>query len=146
MKTTTIPLELLDIEGEGYHLTFHVHINDKLARLVLDTGASRTVFDSNCLNSFFDRPKLIAEERMSTGVGSNEIASYSFNIDDFKIGSIHLKNYNAAVLDLKHVTESYEKVGLGDVHAVFGGDLLLKFQAVIDYKKLTLSLREITDE
>lgn len=105
---TSIPLELLDIEGEGFHLSFIIQIQNKEARVILDTGASRTVIDSNCLESYIDAPDLKEEDRQSTGVGSSELKSFSLHIPQLKIGDIELKDYHAAILDLQHVTSSYE--------------------------------------
>lgn len=42
---TTIPLQILPIENDGFHLMIVVKINRKNANLIIDTGASRTVFD-----------------------------------------------------------------------------------------------------
>ncbi len=40
-------LEFLDIDGEGCHLVVNVLINGSIARMILDTGASRTVINAS---------------------------------------------------------------------------------------------------
>lgn len=137
---SNIPLELIDIEGEGYHLLLMININGKEARMVLDTGASRTVFDTNCIEEYISEPELKEEERLSTGVGSSSLKSYSILFEKLKIGEIEIENYPIAVLDLQHITTSYGNIGKGMVHGIVGGDLLHKFGAIIDYEKASLLL------
>ena len=64
---TNIPLQLLPIENDGFHLMVEVEINGKKANLVVDTGASRTVFDEieiqNYLNE--DEGEFHENERLS---------------------------------------------------------------------------------
>jgi len=61
-------------------------------------------------------------------------------IDKIQIGEIKIANYNAAVLDLSHVNESYEKLGIEPIDGVLGSDILCDYNAVIDYEKKELSL------
>ena len=42
-----IPINIINIEGDGFHIVTEGHINGKAARFVVDTGASRTVFDKD---------------------------------------------------------------------------------------------------
>jgi predicted aspartyl protease len=48
-KISNIPLELMNIEGDGYHLMIEAEVNEKTVRLLVDTGASKTVFDKTRL-------------------------------------------------------------------------------------------------
>lgn len=132
---SVIPLELVDIDGEGYHFTVEVIINGKNARMVLDTGASRSVFDSNCLTEFVDEPDLKEEDRLSTGVGSNTLKSFSIGFEKLLIGEIEIEDYAIAVLDLQHITSSYSNIGKGIVHGVIGGDILHQYKAIINYEE-----------
>jgi hypothetical protein len=59
----------------------------------------------------------------------------------FEIGIIVLENYDAAVLDLSHVNQSYQKLGLPPVDGILGSDILVDYNAVIDYEKKELMLR-----
>ena len=95
-----IPLELVDIEGEGYHLTVNVSVNGKPARMVLDTGASRTVFDLNCLKGFETEQEEKEEDRLSTGVGSNSLKSYSIIFAEFNAALLSLCSISAQCFGL----------------------------------------------
>ena len=50
-------------------------------------------------------------------------------------------NLKSVLLDLKHVNVSYDTLGYSAIDGVLGNDVLVKYKAVINYKKLTLSLR-----
>ncbi|OQA10334.1 MAG: hypothetical protein BWY67_01178 [Bacteroidetes bacterium ADurb.Bin397] len=45
------------------------------------------------------------------------------------------------LLDLSHVNQSYEILKLKPVDGVIGGDLLKRYEAIIDYSKKTLVLK-----
>ena len=46
-KRTSIAIQMLSIEDDGLHLLVESEVNGKSCRLLIDTGASRTVFDQN---------------------------------------------------------------------------------------------------
>ena len=67
-KTTSLPLKLLIIEGDGFHIMLHAKINGKKAAMLIDTGASKTVFDLNRITKFvgeksFEKNSLPAASR-----------------------------------------------------------------------------------
>jgi len=67
---TTLPIEIFPIEDDGYHLKVTVVINEKPANLILDTGASRTVFDETRMSNFIGNETIEAQDRLSTGLGT----------------------------------------------------------------------------
>ena len=61
-------------------------------------------------------------------------------VDEFCISSLLIQNYQAILLDMKHVNESYKMMGLPPIDGVLGSDMLMKFKAVIDFDKEILKL------
>jgi predicted aspartyl protease len=138
-----IPIQLIAIENDGFHLMIEVLINNKKANLVLDTGASRTVFDKDEMRSFIDDETQIEyqeNEKLSSGLGTNSMKSEAFYLASLKLGEFEINDYQALTLDLTHVKLSYESLNLPKIHGVLGGDLLKKFNAVIYYQKKILKL------
>ncbi len=137
-----IPIQLLAIENDGFHLMVEVEINHKKANMIIDTGASRTVFDENLIGQFInvDENKFEENEHLSTGLGTNSMRSKVFELNSLKFGKLELKNYQAVVMDLKTINDSYRMLDLPTIHAVLGGDLLKKYKAVIFYKNKTVKL------
>lgn len=137
---TRIKLSVFSLDKDGFHIKLKVKINGKPAILILDTGASRTVFDKNAVEEFFPEANLEKHEARTSGVGSNELQSYSTIINEFEIGSLKIKKYHCAILDLTHVNMAYEMVGRPKVHGVLGGDILKKYKAKINYETKTMTL------
>ena len=135
-----VPLQLLDIEGEGFHIMVKGMIHGKEASFLIDTGASRSVFDPSTIVSFIEDIQFEKKEGMSAGVGSSDLESATFVIDSLTIGSIEIKDYEGVALDLENIHEMYAKLGLPHIDGIIGGDLLQKNKAVINYRSKKLRL------
>ena len=138
--TTTLPLTIQTIENDGFHLKLTIKINGKKACMILDTGASRTVFDETRIAKFIGDDSLEEHDRLSTGLGTNSMTSKKVILHQLQIGKLVIKDYQATILDLQHVNQSYLKLDLDPVDGVLGGDILNDYQAVIDYEKKELKL------
>jgi len=136
-----ITFEFVAIEADGVHIILQAQINRKPCRLLIDTGASRTVFDQNRIATFVDNPELKENEQPSTGLGTNDMKSHIITLESLEIGDLHLKNYMSVVIDMVHINQSFETFGLQSIDGVLGGDILSKYKAEIDYRKKELRLR-----
>jgi len=137
---TILPLEIFPIENDGYHIKVVIKVNEKEASMILDTGASRSVFDESRIMAFINGNELESHDRLSSGLGTNTMTSKKVLIEEFQLGEIVIANYEATVLDLMHVNQSYEKLDLNPVDGILGGDILNDYDAVIDYAKKELIL------
>lgn len=142
--TYKIPLTLINIDQEGFHIFIDCSINGKSANMLVDTGASRTVFDSNRIDLFFDKKKRKSKvkDKLSTGLGTNSMKSSSLRLEEFEISGITFWNYNAILLDMTHVNQSYSMLKLPAVDGVIGCDILCAYKAVIDFDKKILKLKD----
>lgn len=143
MKQTSIPIILLSIEDDGFHLLIEVKINDKKANMLIDTGASRTVFDKNRIHHFIKHKQFEKNEKLSTGLGTNSMVSQNTMIEKMQLGKLVIADYKAVLLDLSHVNTAYKQLKFKQVDGVIGGDILVSYKANIDYgkKKLKLTLK-----
>jgi predicted aspartyl protease len=135
-----IPIIVISIENDGFHLMIKTKVNGNKINLLIDTGASRTVFDINRIKKFINTNNLEKNERMSAGLGTNTMESQIAIIDKLEFSKIKIKKYNAVLIDMSHVNEMYESIKLPLIDGVLGSDLLLKYDAVINYKKKVLKL------
>ncbi len=138
---TILPLTIFPIEDDGYHVKITININGKKASMILDTGASRSVFDETRIVGFVDNNHVEEQDRLSSGLGTNTMTSKKVMIDKLQLGEIEISNYDATILDLMHVNQSYEKLELEPVDGILGGDILNDYYAVIDYAKGELTLK-----
>jgi hypothetical protein len=141
LMTITIPLRIIDLHRDGFHPLIEVVIFNHPFILVLDTGASKTAFDHTMLLEVAGNANLRSSDALSTGLGTNTMTSSIAVISDMHIGKFLLPEFEAAVLDLSAINIAYRQLDHPEVLGVLGGDILMKYRAVIDYGKQTLTLK-----
>lgn len=142
IKKITIPLQIIDLHGDGFHPLVSIKIFKKKFAVVLDTGASKTAFDQSMLLKASKDAILTMSDRVSTGLGTNNMESSTATITDMRIGKLEVDEFEVAVLDLSTINIAYRQLGHPEVLGVLGGDLLVKYKAVIDYGKGKLILKK----
>ncbi len=135
MKRTRIPLKLVHVDEQGYHIFVKASINGRVANLLVDTGASKTVFDTNRIQKFASVKTMVANDQISTGLGTNSMQSHTIELKRMKLGDLILNNAEIFLLDLSHVNETYVKLNYKPLDGVLGGDILKMYNAVINYKQ-----------
>ncbi len=143
-STKAIPFELIDLQQEGLHLKVNVLLNGKSIALLIDTGASRTVFDLNFIKENFEDSSLQKSDSLTTGIGTNTLESFSLSIAKLTIGNIEIENFKTAVVDLSHLNETYQTLSIPMVQGVLGNDILNQYEALIDYKNKQFWLNKKT--
>jgi hypothetical protein len=133
-----LPFTVLPIDDVGYHIVIDAKINGKPVRLIVDTGASKTAFDLESLERLGEETELEANEELSAGLGTTSMQSYFLGIDLFELGDLKVEDYLAVALDLSNINVTYEQLGLEPIDGVLGGDLLMDYKAIVDYKKSCL--------
>jgi len=133
----TLKLEIIPIEDDGYHLFTEAMINGLPARLLIDTGASRTVFDEERIKAFLlgDEQRFIKIDKLSTGLGTNTMESHTVVLAEFILDETVFIDYQTVVLNMEHVNQSYKMLGFKPIDGVLGGDLMNSLKVVIDYRK-----------
>jgi predicted aspartyl protease len=126
------------IEEEGFHPHIEVKINNKAGVLLVDTGASKTVFDSGSIHHYIKNLETLQNDKLTTGLGTNSMISHKAIINRIAIGKLELFKFEAVLIDLSHVNNSYEQLNLPNINGVLGSDLLMKFRGVVDYNKKQL--------
>lgn len=121
------------------HFELAAEVNGHPARLVLDTGASHTVFATPSAERFGLHTTPSAER--ARGVGSSDHATARTTVSELQFGAARLREVEARTFDLGHVNRALEARGATPVDGVIGGDLLRSAEAVIDYARATLYLR-----
>ena len=138
---TELPLELIELEKQSYHLLLNVLINGKSCRMVLDTGASRTCFDISFLEKIEAMQISKQNDIHSSGLGGNINQSIIANIANFQLGDFNLCNYQVVGLNLEAVNQSYSLVNINPIQGILGGDILKMFGSVIRYDKKIMILK-----
>lgn len=138
----TISLNILDLQ-DGYHALVDVKILEQTFKLVVDTGASKTVLDKNTLlESGIQKDQFENTDILSSGLGTNNMQSFKLKLPYLQIGEWRKENFEVAVLDLATINYAYSQMGLPSVIGVLGGDILVHYSAKIDYAKETIKLNK----
>lgn len=140
METFSIPIRFVAIEKSGIHVAVSGFVNGNLANILIDTGASQSVFDKNRINLFSGQTEFESADQLSKGLGTDSMEGFKFVIDQFLLGDLLLEPYEIVALDLSHINASYNELGHAPIDIVLGGDFLKKYRSVIDYEKAELRL------
>ena len=138
MRTITVPLVLINLQDDGFHLLVEIVVFGQKALAVVDTGASRSVFDSTFIQTHLTEFSQTEETQATTlFTTSNTLQA---TIPKLKIGRLTLLDYETVALDLAAVNQAYDGLGHPPIIAIIGGDLLLKYRTTINYDKMKLFL------
>jgi len=135
-----IPIELIELEDSSYHLMIQAVFNSNISgNLIIDTGASKTVFDFGFVHSFINDLEAI-EDQHSSGINAMITEAHTGVIPVLSIQKLVLENYPCILLDLSHINQLYQQYSDKHIAGLIGSDFLVAHEAVIDYsqKKLTL--------
>jgi hypothetical protein len=136
-----IPLELIELEENNYHLAIKCRFEDDGEGLwVIDSGASKTVFNVS-LTQHYD---LLAIEEdtsiRSAGIGSDQLDTRLGILHSFSLGTIMVNPLMVALIDLSNINSLYYHATEREICGLIGSDFLLENNAIIDYSKLRLVL------
>lgn len=141
IQTALIPLVRVSLPESGIHLLVKSQINRRVAWLVVDTGASRTVLDIHRVHKYLKEEPSV-HESLSTGLGTSEMKSYSARLKKMYLGEVIASDYEVILLDLGHINKTLKAAGMREIDGVLGGDLLAQFGAEINYAKGQLKLHQ----
>ncbi len=139
-KITLIPLQLLQFDEHSCHLLITIKANGEPCNLLLDTGASKSVFDKKSALKFTKTKKLKVLDDPAIGLGTQNHEVSEAIFETLQLGSIIIKNRACGVVDMGHVVKLYKQTVKVTLHGVLGSDILLEYGAVIDYRDLSLKL------
>jgi len=78
---------------------------------------------------------------LTPGLGTNDMQSFTTSILDFYVGKFHIPILEVAVLDLSAINIAYQNLEIAPVLGVLGGDILMEYQAIINYPERKLVLK-----
>ena len=139
--TTKIPIEVISAENENFHIIIKGKINNKDAFLMIDTGASRSVFDLSLFSTKANDNRLAYQDNTSAvNMITDEIPSSKGIIEELQLHDLKIYNFEATLIDLKHINDFYRNNLGKSINGLIGNDLLIQYNAVIDYSNMVLIL------
>ena len=105
----SIPLELIELEEANYHLAVSCKFIDGGEGLwVIDTGASKSVFDKSLKNHYDPvdpDDQLVAVQ--SAGIGSDLLDTSMGILHPFRLGKYRVTSLRVALIDLSQINKLY---------------------------------------
>ncbi len=139
---TKISLQKVAVEQDGFHIMCSAFANGQPINLLIDTGASRTVFDNESMERILgiDISGLENNQQLSAGIGTTNLESRFLQLQYLTLGDLSIQYYQSVLIDMSQVNMLYRSLGLPAIEGILGGDLLMELKAVIDYKKMEMTL------
>lgn len=136
-----IPLQIIELEPDNYHIIISSTFFDGTSgNWIIDTGASKTVFDNN-LVEYYSILEGESDEIHTAGAEEQPQEISLALLKPIQFEKLNVENFKVALLDLSHINKLYLKAANIKICGLIGGDFLMKYRAVIDYKKRILVLK-----
>lgn len=136
-----IPIEIIELESDNYHLILKgVFADGVKGNWVIDTGASKTVFDKN-LTEYYEVLHGETDEIHTASADENPQEISMGILSELHFGKRNVVNLKVALMDLTHINKLYLKTTNLEICGLLGGDFLMENNAVIDYKKKRIVLQ-----
>jgi hypothetical protein len=141
-KEKKISLIIAEIEGGGKHILVKSRINGTRAFLLIDTGASNSIFDKNF--HIFDTQnfEVIGGNASSSSFNSDIEEFYTGEEIKLSMGFFRVILENPIFTQFGHVNTLYKSMGLPSIAGILGSDFLVEYNATLDFPNKQLTLRK----
>ncbi|MGE4586915.1 MAG: retropepsin-like aspartic protease [Mangrovibacterium sp.] len=135
-----LSVEFVELEENNFHMLLESELADgEKVSWIVDTGASKTVFDSRLEAYYCLEETVNAEQYQSAGISVGMVETRVGNIARIRFGRLKIKDMKVALIDLSHVNEIYRKYGDVRIGGLLGSDVLKAYGCCIDYRRGTVS-------
>jgi hypothetical protein len=132
---TEIPLQIIELEHENYHILIEGRFDETPSSWIIDTGASKTVLDLN-LSSFYELMDSDHEDDyQSAGINQGMMETSVGKMYHLKFGDLEITGHKVALINLNHVNDIYGKYTSHRIAGLLGGDILMRYRCIIDYDR-----------
>lgn len=139
---TKIPIDIQELGESGYHVFIKARIGCEVYDLILDTGASQTVFDKKQFGRYKQKlPDIYRDQMHSAGINGAKLNITFGVLPEFVIGDLQMDNWPVLLINLDKINRFYSMLSNRNIAGLVGSDFFRMFKATIDYKACELTLR-----
>ena len=146
MIEASLPIFLLELSPLAYHIIVEIKVGRKNARMLIDTGASQTLFGENFSTTNKFQYEEMDNDNVALGIGLGSLNPKLGKTPNLKIGQISIKNMYCIILPIEHVNSTYKNIGIKPIDGIVGMDLLKTLNAKINLEEMTLSFSSKTQK
>lgn len=133
-----IRFEIIELEAKTYHPLIKAEFTGlEEYWWVIDTGASKSVFDSSLTEHYLTNED---ESVMATGLGKEVVETNSGTIADLKLGGLSFGPLKVALVDFEHINNEYAKFSDKKIAGLIGCDFLYSRNAILDFEQAKITL------
>ncbi len=127
------------------HYFVRMEIEGKACSLILDTGASNSLFDEAFCEMIFENTdaEWLDVEGTVAGIGKNMLPEGSQSVDGFYMGGQFLGARDFLQLNMSHINEVLFEAAHKTIDFVIGNDILGTFVASLNYVHQKIELRNL---
>lgn len=138
-----IPLLKIDIPGGGMHLACRLYGHSAACYVLIDTGASVSVFDDELMTEHITGKTEVDDDGLASGVNA-PIENQTFGkLSGVAVETLPLYEQKVGLMDLSHLRELYTEYFDISICGLIGSDFLEKYEAEILYKYGILRLHKL---
>jgi len=137
---TSVDLNAHLLHDGGGQVFIEAKLLGKKIRLLIDTGASHTIFDRKRLRRKFPQLEFTEERRQSSGFQAQIADSREVRVRGLSIGKLNVAEFKAGTIDLAYVNETYKELGIKSIDGILGFEILARYRAMIDFTTYMLHL------
>lgn len=122
------------------HMEVQIVLNGVKGTFIVDTGASNTCVGMQHIDKF----NMITEksEVKAAGAGATGMETLLSKSNVLELGKCKLKKVDLVLFGLDHVNAALTQHGVKPVDGILGADILERYAAIVDYKKMQLYLKK----
>jgi hypothetical protein len=133
-----IRFEIIELEAKTYHPLIKAEFTGlEEYWWVIDTGASKSVFDSSLTEHYLNNED---ESVMATGLGKEVVETNSGTIAELKLGGLNFGPLKVALVDFEHINNEYAKFSDKKIAGLIGCDFLYSRNAILDFEQAKITL------
>lgn len=134
-----IPLKIVELEYENYHILVEGNFEDGTpACWIIDTGASKSVFDKNLSAYYHFLESDNVCDYQSAGINQGMMETSVGKLTFLRLGDLIITEKKVALIDLNHVNKIYGKYTTYRIAGLLGGDILMVYRCCISYESKTI--------
>jgi hypothetical protein len=141
-KNITIRFKVLKLDGGGRHIAIKARINGYNSVLLVDTGASNSIFDSDHIAFAETSLKKVDSDGNSSGFNSEISNLFQGEISEFKISRYKQNNIKVIFTSMDHINALYRTLRFPVIAGIIGCDWLLENKAVLDFSQHILVIEK----
>lgn len=136
----SIPFKLIELEPESYHILVDATINGEPVKLIVDSGASRSVFD--IIYDTGERVEGISDT-VAVGFMSENVNIELASIPSLLVAGVKFNDFPIALVNLSSLRELYKNITGLSVAGLLGCDFLVHNVSSINLRSKKIFIKDL---